>query len=171
VALLCTASLFYALATIARNKPIGQQWRIVAQWNLWIGIAITGFTVLFGWLAFNSVNHDEMSHELMVEHRNWALITTAAFAILGLWSIKYRNGKRYPSWIFAGFMVAASGSLFITAYHGGDLVYGHGLAVNSLPKTENSQSITPSTNQTMPEQSTPDNKEETGNHHHHTHHD
>jgi uncharacterized membrane protein len=113
---------------------------LVAQWNLWLGIILTGLTVLLGWLAFNSVSHDDAAHELMLAHRNWALATAVIFAVLALWSFLDRQKKRYLSWIFAALMIAASCLLLSTALRGGELVYGHGLAVSALPKAEEERS-------------------------------
>jgi uncharacterized membrane protein len=158
VALLCVAALFYVLAVIVRSKPVAQQWVVVAQWNLWLGVVLTGLTVLFGWLAFNSVRHDDGAHELMLAHRNWALATTVIFAVLALWSFWDRKERRYLSWVFAALMILAAGALLATALRGGDLVYGHGLAVSALPKPEEERSgmavPAPQENQATPNRAT-----------------
>ena len=180
VALLCVAALFYVLATIVRNKPIAQQWVVVAQWNLWLGIVLTGWTVLFGWLAFNSVSHDDAAHPLMLAHRNWALATTVIFAVLALWSFWDRKERRYLSWVFAALMILASCSLLATALRGGELVYGHGLAVSALPKPEEERSgmavPAPQRNQAAPNEATAHDRQDadkaspdthTHPHHHH----
>jgi uncharacterized membrane protein len=181
VALLFVATLFYVLAIIVRGRPIAQQWVVVAQWNLWLGIGLTGLTVLFGWLAFNSVNHDDAAHELMLAHRNWALATTVIFAILALWSLWDRKEKRYLSWVFGALMILASCSLLATALRGGDLVYGHGLAVSALPKSDEERSgmavPTPQGDQAAPNEATPRDRQDANkaspdaHEHPHHHHD
>jgi uncharacterized membrane protein len=179
VALLCVAALFYVLAIIVRSKPIAQQWVTVAQWNLWLGIALTGLTVLFGWLAFNSVRHDDAAHQLMLVHRNWALATTVIFAVLALWSFWDRKDRRYLSWVFAALMILASCSLLATALRGGELVYGHGLAVSALPQPDEERSGTPvpapQGNQAAPNEGTPRDRQDADkvspNGHSHPQHD
>jgi uncharacterized membrane protein len=181
VALLLVAALFYVVAIIARSKPIAQQWLVVAQWNLWLGIVLTGLTVLFGWLAFNSVRHDDATHELMLAHRNWALATTVMFAVLALWSFWDRKERRYLSWTFAALMILASCSLLATAWRGGELVYGHGLAVSALPKADEERSgmavpAAAQENQATPNEATPRDRQDPSKaspdahahpHHHH----
>jgi hypothetical protein len=123
-----------------------------------------GLTVLFGWLAFNSVGHDDVAHERMLAHRNWALATTVIFAALALWSLWDHKERRYLSWVFAVLMVPASCSLLATALRGGDLVYGHGLAVGALPKPDEERSgmavPAPLGNQAAPNESTPRDRQD-----------
>jgi uncharacterized membrane protein len=135
VALLSVAVVLYALAATFRNSAWQPQWTMVALWNLWIGLAFTVFTVGFGWLAFNTVNHDDISHEAMVIHRNWALATASGFGVLGLWSF-WRRREREPSRVFAGLLVICLGLLAMTGLRGGELVFRYGLAVSSLPKAD-----------------------------------
>ena len=61
------------------------RWRehclVVAQWNLWLAAAAVVVTVATGWQAFNSVDHDDAGHAAMLEHRRWALITSAVVLV------------------------------------------------------------------------------------------
>lgn len=47
--------------------------------------------------------------------------------------MNWNNGR---GWLFTGLLVIAAGMLLSTAWHGGELVYRHGLGVMSLPKSE-----------------------------------
>ncbi|MBI4937033.1 MAG: hypothetical protein HY846_02215 [Nitrosomonadales bacterium] len=47
--------------------------------------------------------------------------------------MNWNNGR---GWLFTGLLVIAAGTLLSTAWHGGELVYRHGLGVMSLPKPE-----------------------------------
>ncbi len=136
VGLLLTAALFHLAAIFAGNDSLKQTFTHVANWNLWAGVLITVATVAAGWFAFNSVNHDTPSHLAMIEHRNWALVTFAAYLLVGLWSL-YRAKQHVPlQWPLVIAVCAAGILLISTAWHGGELVYRHGLGVMSLPNPD-----------------------------------
>src|SRR3954470_24387702 len=58
VALLSAATGFYVLATLFKKNRFQPQWLAVAHWNFGVGLGMTVLTLLFGWLAFNSVDHN-----------------------------------------------------------------------------------------------------------------
>lgn len=135
VGLLFTATLLFMIGKFA---PATASWRgtciTVARWNLTIGVLITIGTVMAGWYAFNTVNHDNFSHQPMLSHRLWALSTAGVFIIMALWSFVTR--RKEPHIFFVLCLVAASGSLAVTGYKGGELVYRHGLGVMSMPQMD-----------------------------------
>lgn len=136
VGLLLTAAAFHVAAVITGRETLKQTFTIVANWNLWVGTVVTVATVTAGWIAFNSVEHDTPSHLAMLEHRNWALVTFAAFLAVGLWSL-FRAKKHAPIQWPLTIAVGVAGLLLIsTAWHGGELVYRHGLGVMSLPNPD-----------------------------------
>lgn len=136
VGLLSTSIGFFLLAYLVKNQRWREQWLTVAYWNLWLGGGFAVITGVAGWFAFNSVNHDTPSHEAMIEHRNWALVTLAVVIPLALWSWwKYRAGVKVNV-IFLGLLLLTGGLLLSTAWHGAELVYRYGLGVKSLPKAE-----------------------------------
>ena len=133
VALLSIATLMQLLALVFKQARWAEQWRTVSLWNLWIGADLTFITVATGWYAFNTVNHDDPAHLVMLEHRELAIITFVLFLILaGLSYVWHKKGQQ-TGWLFALGMVFATGMLVSTAWHGGELVYAHGLGVQSLP--------------------------------------
>jgi len=133
--LLSLSVALYVISVFLKSPELKNQWQIVARWNLWLGTAITLATVLAGWYAYNTVAHDEPSHLAMTEHRNWALVTTATFLLLTAWSIWQHSKARAINPLFILGLVAAAVLLTSTAWHGGELVYRHGLGVMSLPDT------------------------------------
>lgn len=136
VGLLSTSIGFFLLAYLVKNQRWREQWLTVAYWNLWLGASFAVITGVAGWFAFNSVNHDTPSHEAMIEHRNWALVTLGVVIPLALWSWwKYRAGAKINV-IFLGLLLLTGGLLLSTAWHGAELVYRYGLGVKSLPKAE-----------------------------------
>lgn len=132
IALLLTATLLFVVGKLA---PATASWRstciTVARWNLALGVLITVGTILAGWYAFDTVNHDNLSHGPMLSHRLWALSTAGAFIVLALWSVLTRGKEPHLAFILC--LLAASGSLAVTGYKGGELVYRHGLGVMSMP--------------------------------------
>ena len=136
VALLIVAAGMHLLSHFVTRPELRNQLTIAARWNLWIGIAATLLTVAAGWYAFYTVSHDTPSHLAMIEHRNWAMATLAAFLGIAAWEYYlHRHGKN-KGWLFTGLLVLAASLLLSTAWHGGELVYRYGLGVMSMPKPE-----------------------------------
>lgn len=134
VALLSIATGFYVLAAILPRVTVRQTWITIAEWNLWIGLGLSVVTLAAGGLAFNTVRHDDASHPIMETHAVLAFVTIALFALVALWSRWQRKTTRYPSAWLAVLAIIGFGFLAATGWRGGELVYGHGLAVN-LPQS------------------------------------
>lgn len=131
-------SISSALLIIGKFAPQKYLWRntalTVSRWNLLIGAAISILTVLAGWYAYNSVNHDEPSHLAMTSHMKWALSTFLLFVVVATWSFISR--KKEVGIFLTAFQLFATLSLLVTGFKGGELVYRHGLGVLSLPEAE-----------------------------------
>lgn len=130
-ALLVTSAL--SLFIVAISSPGG--WRDTLKnagdWMLAFGIAAAIATIAAGFQAYYTVNHDGPSHAAMITHRNWALPTAGVLALLALWRFIQRAEK--PGVLFASLFLLAAGSLSVTAWWGGRLVFVHGLGVQSMP--------------------------------------
>lgn len=135
VALWIMSFVFYLLAMFSGDSGQKQPWTLVARWNLWSGFALTLLTLLAGWDAYNTVNHDTESHAAMTVHRNWALITTALYLLLTVWSYRNSRSEKNEAGLFMVIMLVATVLLSSTAWRGGELVYRHGMGVMSLPDT------------------------------------
>ena len=138
VALLITATGLFLLGTLASGKQWSATALKVAHINLWLGALVTIGTVITGLYAYNTVDHDTPSHIAMTDHRNWALPTAAAFAVLALWSMAIYRRSVKVGIPFLVVLLIAAGALSATAWKGGELVYRHGLGVMSLPNTSSS---------------------------------
>ena len=136
VALLSIGILFYCLTVVVGSTETRDQWIIVARWNLWLGSGFAVLTAIFGWLAVDSVDHDTPSHLAMITHRNWALATLVLVVPLALWSLAKHREDGDISLGFIAVLIIVQGLLLSTAWHGGELVYRHGLGVMSLPEAE-----------------------------------
>jgi uncharacterized membrane protein len=130
IGLLSISALFYLVGAVLKKEQL----LIVARWNLWIGALITIGTVLAGWYAYNTVNHDGPSHAAMTDHRNWALGTAAVFLVLALWALWKQRGAKTISLVFVAVILLAAGMLAVTGYKGGEVVYRHGLGVMRMPE-------------------------------------
>ena len=138
VALLITSAGLFLLGTLASGRSWSATALKVAHINLWIGTLVTIATILAGFYAYNTVDHDTPSHIAMTDHRNWALPTAAVFALLAFWSVAiYRRSVKVGS-AFLVVLLLATSALSVTAWKGGELVYRHGLGVMSLPNTNSS---------------------------------
>ncbi|MBU6467629.1 MAG: DUF2231 domain-containing protein [Betaproteobacteria bacterium] len=129
-----TASvLFFVAAKFFKGKTLAAQYFLAGRWLLW-GAAIFAFiAAIFGWLAFNSVKHDETGHLAMTLHRNWALSALVALTLLAALDTWSRRSARIPTWGFLILLIGAWLLVASAAWHGGELVYRHGLGVMALP--------------------------------------
>lgn len=141
VGLLSISVFFYILSYSSRNlivlSSIGKELEIAARWCLWAGAVITIATVLAGFYAYNTVEHDTPSHMAMTDHRNWAIVTATVAILIALWSLwrYYKQNSVTITFILA--LLIMQGLLLSTAWRGGDLVYRYGLGVMDLPDSMN----------------------------------
>ena len=135
IALLLTSVALH-IATLFVRTELKGQWQIVACWTLWFGAAVSVFTLIAGFYAFNTVEHDDPSHAAMLEHRNWAFVTLIVFFLLAIWSVISARNKREPNRTFIVLLAIAGLFLISTAWHGGELVYRHGIGVMALPEPD-----------------------------------
>lgn len=133
VGLLITAAIIHVLVLVV-SADHKRTLTTVANWNLWLGVAFTVLTVIAGWFAFNSVNHDTASHIVMLTHRKWAIATFITFILLVAWSLMRAKKQLIIAGPIVAAVVLASAMLLVTAWYGGELVYRHGLGVMSLPQ-------------------------------------
>lgn len=140
IALVSVSAFFHVVAIVMRGKPAcAAHCAILAHTTLWLGALAAIPTAVFGWQAFNSINHDEAGHAAMLVHRAWALGTLAVLTVLAGWDAWRSKVDAMPAWWFADAVIGAWGMIAVTAWHGGGLVYQHGLGVISPPAVESSQ--------------------------------
>lgn len=136
VGLLSASALLFIARALVRGERLRSELETGALWMLWTGAAFTLATVGSGIYAFLTVAHDDAAHEVMKEHRNLALATAALFLGLAGWSAwRTMAGKAVPR-LLRALVVAGVLLLGATAWHGGELVYRHGVGVMSLPQAD-----------------------------------
>lgn len=136
IALISLSALFHVAAIAVPNKACAAHCTTLAHTTLWLGALAALIAAFFGWQAFNSVNHDEAGHAAMLTHRAWALATLALSVLLAGWDIWRNKVDAPPAWWFAIAVIGAWGMVATTAWHGGELVFRHGLGVMALPEAE-----------------------------------
>jgi len=136
IAFATAAAAFTAAGVVFKKWPYAAQCLVTGRWMLWGAALFALIAAAFGWFAFNSVAHDEVSHAAMKVHRNWALGALTALLALAAWDVWRGRSSRMPSPGFLVLLVAVWLLVMGTAWHGAELVYRHGLGVMSLPKPE-----------------------------------
>lgn len=132
-----TAALFFlAAGKLGNEKSWATQCLTFARWMLWAAAIFAGIAAVFGWFAYNSVDHDEAGHLAMTTHRNWALATVGALLVLTVLDLRSWRATLPPSYGFLLLMMLSWTMVVSTAWHGGEVVYRHGLGVMSLPEVE-----------------------------------
>lgn len=136
IALTVIAFLLSLAAYVRRSHPVSAQLAAAGHFTLWLAAMGAAAAVLFGWLAFNSVNHDDAGHAAMLLHRSWAVPTAIGLILLASWDAwKYRVNQLIPvPMLFILFLLTQS--IAVTAWLGGEVVYRHGIGVLSLPASE-----------------------------------
>ncbi len=134
IGLLIIGTLFYALAFAGATRSWAHHALNAARWNLFAGILFAVVALVSGWLAANSVAHDDVGHANLLVHINWALIAAAIFivAVVWLW-IQSRKAEKKTSLPVLLLLLAGSAALGVTGFKGGANVYEHGLGVQRLP--------------------------------------
>ena len=132
VALLLVATATLGWSLIVKRGGATDTGVVAGRTMLWLGLIALVATVLAGLQAYYSVGHDALSHAAMTSHRNWGLASVVAFLLAGAfcWSGRNTNFKARDLLL----LLISSTLLTVTAYKGGELVYGYGLGVQSLPE-------------------------------------
>lgn len=137
IALISVSAFFHLVARLLRNQQrCASHCSVLAHATLWLGVLAAFPTVFFGWLAFNTVNHDEAGHSAMLLHRSWALATLLTLTFLAGWDAWRHKVDAVPTWPITGAVILAWGLVASTAWHGAELVYRHGLGVIAVPAHE-----------------------------------
>jgi uncharacterized membrane protein len=132
-----TASVFLvAIGKLFRAKPWAEQCLVFGRWMLWAAAIFACIAAVFGWFAYNSVKHDDAGHLAMTIHRNWALAALVLLVLLAVWAVRSWRSVAEPSNGLLILLIAAWLLVVSAAWHGGEVVYRHGLGVMALPVPE-----------------------------------
>lgn len=135
--------VFITIGLAYKNRSWAMQCLMTGRWMLWSAALFGLIAAAFGWFAYNSVEHDAVSHAAMILHRNWALGALALLFALASWDVWRSRSGKMPSQVFLVLLVAAWLLVMSTAWHGAELVYRHGLGVMALPDVHAEQDTAP----------------------------
>ena len=139
VALIPLSTLCYLLGYMIKPNKQGEELLVVAKWCLWFASISAIATVITGFFAYYSVAHDTPAHIAMTVHRNWAITTLIVILLTAIWSLRNWIKCKAVGKLFIVCMVISTILVAVTAWHGAELVYRHGLGVKSLPKSSSHQ--------------------------------
>lgn len=133
VSLLSLSVIFFIIQRPLAETETGDNFLLFARYTLWIGVLFSVITLIAGWDAYNTVNHDTPSHTAMTDHRNWGLATFTVFLVAAIWWLAVYKANEKASILFLVLLLAGGGLLVTTGHKGSQLVYFYGLGVKSIP--------------------------------------
>lgn len=126
VALLITSVACDLLGRAAEEEELVT----VATWTLYFGTLAAGFAVLSGLAAYDLAAPDGVADATALRHRNSGIVTLSCFTACTLWRLRAHGtiGGRWSGiyWLIASIGL---GSLVVTGWLGGRLVFLHGVGV------------------------------------------
>ncbi len=134
IALLAIATVLFGVSALWRGRRWSPGIEAAANWNLWLGVAVTALTIAAGLQAAETVAHDEAAHLAMENHKFWALGTAALFVLLALWNGLRVRRAAPVGFAFVALLAVAAVGLTGTGLRGADLVFRHGVGVMALPE-------------------------------------
>ena len=138
IALTIVAFISALSSQLFKKRAFASHLAIISHYMLWLAAATAIVAVAFGWLAYNSVNHDDAGHAAMTVHKYWAFTTAVVLVLLALLDFKKHLSSTIMPLYLVGLLGLASGLVGATAWLGGEVVYRHGIGVMSLPAQESS---------------------------------
>ena len=146
VALISVALLALILSAITvRWKELSQELSIVFRWSLWLCAIFSIATIVAGFYAYYSVEHNDVSHAVMKTHRNWALAAFVVIEIMAIWLAIQLIKKRQIRILFCIGVFIAFSLVSISGWYGAELVFRYGAGVISRSQ-ENKSIIAPPKN-------------------------
>jgi uncharacterized membrane protein len=137
-----TALLFLTIAYLRGDDDLFR----FGSWLLYMGVVAGGVAALFGWLASESIGHDQAGHGLVHDHRD----LMAAAVVVSVFAAGAAHGSRGPlrrqrQLLPLGLLLVACLLSALGADRGGLLVYGHGVGVRGTPQAAASHTEPPDT--------------------------
>ena len=109
IAFATAAVFFMVIGKLYKVKLWAKQCLLFGRWMLWGAALFACIAAVFGWFAYNSVEHDEPSHVAMILHRNWALATVATLSALAARDFWRSRSAQLPSgglvWLLGGTVI------------------------------------------------------------------
>ena len=128
IALLTVGFLADIWALVSKTSDLSR----TAWWSQLAGTIGLAAAVGSGLIAKESAGvQDALAASVLEGHEQWALGSMVIFAALLFWRIASRTRlPANPRFVFAALYCVALVALWLTAWHGGELVYGLGVGVS-----------------------------------------
>lgn len=131
IALLNAFVLMELLGLLMKKEEL----RVAATWMLYLGTAGAVVTVLAGFQAASTVPHDEVIHNIMLQHRNFGVAVLLLSVSLSIWRAVIRGQFLFEvHLLFIGLAFMMTGLMAFGADRGGLMVYKYGVAVKAVPE-------------------------------------
>jgi uncharacterized membrane protein len=131
VALSFTSIGAYFLSYILPESKLRSDLATASLLMIIFAFLATILTITFGFIQFNSVQHDMLVHLPMIDHRNWAIATTSVLFICALLALRGYITNKVHSKLLLCFITVLGVMVGVTAFKGGHLVYNFGVGVKS----------------------------------------
>lgn len=129
--------LGFVAACAHRLRP-GFLWMSnAASWLLWIGALAVWAALGLGLLAEKTAPHVPPAWETLADHETLGWWSAGLFTALSIWRVLNCRRRRVTGdsrWIDRAFLLMwliSLGVLISTAFHGGELVFTHGMGVKT----------------------------------------
>lgn len=115
----------WAAGVLGRRSDTAAQ---AASWLLWAGTLSAWAALGLGLVAAKTAPHVPSAWETLNLHETLGWWTVGLFSVLSLW--RWRLGRKAEAYFLAAWL-AACGVLLATGYEGGELVFKHGMGVET----------------------------------------
>lgn len=141
IALTIVAFAAALVSQLFKKRVFASQLATVSHYLLWLAAISAVVAVAFGWLAYNSVNHDDAGHIAMGMHKLWAFSTTAVLVLLALFDFKQHQSNTIMPVYSVCLLGLSSVLVGGTGWLGGEVVFRHGIGVISLPAQDGAEEM------------------------------
>ena len=131
LALVVTAAFMLLAARVLPWERCRATLATVGTWNLCLGAAAALLALATGLAATLHLQVGPAAHQAISLHFRWAAFTTLALVLLAVWRGAGSVQESRPTWIFIVVLSAATASLIVTGYRGGQNVYRYAVGVQS----------------------------------------
>ena len=130
LALVITGASSLLASRLIRRADHAATLATVGTWNLCLGAAAALFALGTGLAAAVGLEVNASAHQAVSLHFKWAIFTSLALVLLAVWRGAGNAQESRPSWIFLALLLAATATLIVTGYRGGQNVYRFGVGVH-----------------------------------------
>lgn len=167
IALVVTSFGTFILSYIFQKiQSIKQEFLIVSRWCLWLAALASILTIIAGLHAFYTVEHNAVSHHIMIIHRRWGISAFVAIWLMAIWSYILYKKQKLPTWFFAVALAITTVLVMVTSWYGAELVFRYGTGVKNLPRATTTECEGKSS---FTDSQLLKNRKETDNHSNHVH--